>query len=50
MPSHPIGLGIITPSANSVLEGDYPRLGLSDVGFHFSAFSIAKIRPSNYPE
>lgn len=32
----PLGLGIITPSGNSVLERDFPRLGLKGVGFHFS--------------
>ncbi|RUW28355.1 hypothetical protein, partial [Mesorhizobium sp. M1E.F.Ca.ET.041.01.1.1] len=32
----PIGLGIVTPSGNSVLERDYPRLALSEVGFHFT--------------
>ncbi|WP_156939477.1 hypothetical protein [Mesorhizobium sp. LNHC229A00] len=32
----PIGLGIVTPSGNSVIERDYPRLALSEVGFHFT--------------
>ncbi|NKM16214.1 hypothetical protein GFL85_35900 [Rhizobium laguerreae] len=31
----PIALGLITPSENNVLEGDFPRLGLDGVRFHF---------------
>lgn len=31
-----IGLGIIAPSENNVMESDFPRLGLAGVRFHFS--------------
>jgi len=31
-----IGLGIIAPSENNVMESDFPRLGLEGVRFHFS--------------
>lgn len=31
-----IGLGLITPSSNNVIESDFPRLGLERVRFHFS--------------
>ncbi|MDQ0562966.1 maleate isomerase [Rhizobium mesoamericanum] len=31
-----IGLGLITPSENNVMESDFPRLGLEGVRFHFS--------------
>lgn len=36
MTHEPIGLGIITPSANSIMERDFPRLEIPGVGFHFS--------------
>lgn len=36
MTREPIGLGIITPSANSIMERDFPRLEIPGVGFHFS--------------
>ncbi|WP_051441041.1 maleate cis-trans isomerase (plasmid) [Ensifer sp. WSM1721] len=35
MSLQPIGLGLITPSENNVLEGDLPRLGIKGVRFHF---------------
>jgi maleate isomerase len=34
--SEQMGLGIIVPSANTVLERDYPRLEIPNVSFHFS--------------
>lgn len=36
MTQEPIGLGIITPSANSIMERDFPRLEIPGVAFHFS--------------